>query len=49
MTVLGKWQFYVTYAQLDAVGFFMFVSMNDFLPGCLFDVVIQCFMIGVNA
>ena len=24
------------------------VSMNDFLPGCLFAVVIKCFMIGVN-
>ena len=38
------------YAQLDASGiFFMFLSMNDFLPGCLFAlVVIKCFMIGVN-
>ena len=26
----------------------MFLSMNDFLPGCLFAVVIKCFMIGVN-
>ena len=31
------------------VGFFMFLSMNDFLPGCLFAVVvIKCFMNGVN-
>ena len=31
------------------VWFFMFLSMNDFLPGCLFAVVvIKCFMIGVN-
>ena len=28
--------------------FFFFLSMNDFLPGCLFAVVIKCFMIGVN-
>ena len=36
--------------SLMAVGFFMFLSMNDFLPGCLFAVVvIKCFMIGVNA
>ena len=30
----------------------MFLSVNDFLPGCLFlylfAVVIKCFMIGVN-
>ena len=27
----------------------MLLSMNDFLPGCLFAVVvIKCFMIGVN-
>ena len=24
------------------------LSMNDLLPGCLFAVVIKCFMIGVN-
>ena len=35
--------------SLMPVGFFMFLSMNDFLPGCLFAVVvIECFMIGVN-
>ena len=35
--------------SLVSVGFFMFLSMNDFLPGCLFAVVvIKCFMIGVN-
>ena len=29
--------------------FTLFLSMNDFLPGCLFAVVvIKCFMIGVN-
>ena len=29
--------------------FLMFLSMNYFLPGCLFAVVvIKCFMIGVN-
>ena len=28
--------------------FLMFLSMNDFLPRCLFAVVIKCFMIGVN-
>ena len=27
---------------------YMFLSMNDFLPGCLFAVVIKCFMTGVN-
>ena len=28
---------------------FMLLSMNDFLPGCLYAVVvIKCFMIGVN-
>ena len=26
----------------------MFLSMNDLLPGCLFAVVTQSFMIGVN-
>ena len=50
--VLGKWQFYfMWYAQPDASGIFscFSVSMNDFLPGCLFAVVvIKCFMIGVN-
>ena len=31
------------------MGFFMFLSMNDFLPGCSFAVVvIKCFMVGVN-
>ena len=35
--------------SLMPVGFFMFVSMNDLLPECLFAVVvIKCFMIGVN-
>ena len=34
--------------NLMPVGFFMFLSMNDFLPGFLFDVVIKRFMIGVN-
>ena len=34
--------------SLMLVGFFMFSSMNDVLPGCLFAVVIKCFMIGVN-
>ena len=34
---------------LMPVGFSYFLSMNDFLPGCLFVlVVIKCFMIGVN-
>ena len=29
--------------------FLLFLSMNDFLPGCLYAVaVIKCFMIGVN-
>ena len=36
--------------SLMPVRFFMFLSMNDFLPGYLFVVaVIKCFMIGVNA
>ena len=31
------------------VDFLVFLSMNDFLPGCLFAVVvIKCFMVGVN-
>ena len=37
--------------SLMPVGFFMFLSMsmNDFLPECLFAVVvIKCLMIGVN-
>ena len=35
--------------SLIPVGFFMFLSLNDFLPGWLFAVfVIYCFMIGVN-
>ena len=35
--------------SLMPVGFFMFLSMNDFLPECLFAVVvIKYFMIGVN-
>ena len=35
--------------SLMPVGFVMFLSMNDFLAGCLFAVVvIKCFMIGVN-
>ena len=37
--------------SLMPVGFFMFLfmSMNDFLAGCLFAVVVfKCFMIGVN-
>ena len=27
--------------SLMPVGFFMFLSMNDFLPGCLFAVVVM--------
>ena len=35
--------------SLMLVGFFMFLSMNDFLLECLFAVVvIKCLMIGVN-
>ena len=34
--------------SLMPVGFFTYLPMNDFLPGCLFVVVIQCFMTGVN-
>ena len=34
--------------SLMPVGLFMCLSMNDLLPGCLFAVVIKCFMIGVN-
>ena len=35
--------------RLMPVGLFMFLSMNDFLPRCLFALfVIKCFMIGVN-
>ena len=35
--------------NLMPVGFFMFLSMNDFLPGCLFAVVVnKYFIIGVN-
>ena len=35
--------------SLMPVGFFMFLSMNDFLPGCLFAVVvIKCLLIGGN-
>ena len=35
--------------SLMPVGFFMFLSMSDFLPECLFAVVvIKYFMIGVN-
>ena len=35
--------------RLMPVGFFMFLSVNDVLPRCLFAVVvIKCFMIGVN-
>ena len=35
--------------SLMPVGVFIFLSMNYFLPGCLFSVVvIKCFMIGVN-
>ena len=26
--------------RLMPIGFFMFLSMNDFLPGCLFAVVV---------
>ena len=40
--------FYVICTAMP-VGFVMFLSMNDFLAGCLFAVVvIKCFMIGVN-
>ena len=35
--------------SLMPVGFFMVLSVNDSLPGCLVAVVvIRCFMIGVN-
>ena len=35
--------------SLMPVGFFTFLSMHDFLPGCLFPVVvIECFMMGMN-
>ena len=35
--------------SLMPVIFFMFLSMNNFLLGCLFAVVvIKCFMIGAN-
>ena len=35
--------------SLRPVGIFMFLSMNDFIPGCLVAVVVmKCFMIGVN-
>ena len=34
--------------SLMPVGFLRFLSMNDFLPRCLFAVVIKCFTIGVN-
>ena len=34
--------------SLMPVGFFMYLPMNDFLPGCLSVVVIQCFLTGVN-
>ena len=34
--------------RFSHVCFVVVVSMNDFLPGCLFAVVIKCFMIGVN-
>ena len=35
--------------SLMPVGFFMFSSTHDFLPGCLFAVVvIKCFMTRVN-
>ena len=40
--------FYVICAAWCQWHFLMFLSMNDFLPGCLFAVVITCFMIGVN-
>ena len=35
--------------SLMPVGFLMFLSMNEFLPGCLFAVVVnKKIMIGVN-
>ena len=35
--------------SLMPMGFFMFLSMNDFSPGRLFAVVvIKCFLSGVN-
>ena len=40
--------FYVICTAWCQWNFLMFLSMNDFLPGCLFAVVIKCFMIGVN-
>ena len=40
--------FYVICTVWCQWDFLMFLSMNDFLPGCLFAVVIKSFMIGVN-
>ena len=41
--------FYVICTGWCQWNFLMLLSMNDFLPGCLFAVVvIKCFMIGVN-
>ena len=41
--------FYVICTAWCQWDFLMFLSMNDFLPGCLFAVVvIKCFMIGLN-
>ena len=41
--------FYVICTAWCQWDFLVFLSMNDFLPGCLFAVVvIKCFMIGVN-
>ena len=40
---------FIERAYCESVGFFMVLSMNDFLPGCLFAVVVvKCFMIGAN-
>ena len=36
------------YTQLYASGIFLFLFLWMTLPGCLFAVVIECFMIGVN-
>ena len=41
--------FYVICIASCQSDFLMFLSMNDFLPGCLFAVVvIKCLMIGEN-
>ena len=45
----GMWLTLCDVHSLMPVEFFMFLSMGDFLPGCVFAVVVvKCFMIGVN-